>query len=172
MDNQQSAFVSVDTSTWQSERIKMHSTTINIIKSHYLLIDGFACGWFACYWSYRLLNWVYDKRANWLTLRRQTAKVDWYEKTHWTNVALDSCNTGFIARVDVNMAHDLLTFGAVPAKRETGKFLYELYRVERIMQGWEEFKWESLSVPQQLVWKRLTEVLISLNMKVTNDWSN
>lgn len=67
------------------------------------------------------------------------------------------------------MAHDLLTFGAVPAKRETGKFLYELYRVERIMQGWEEFKWESLSVPQQLVWKRLTEVLISLNMKVTND---
>jgi len=38
-----------------------------------------------------------------------------------------------------------------------GEVLYHLYREERIRQGWEEFKWESLSETQQIVWHRVAE---------------
>lgn len=40
-----------------------------------------------------------------------------------------------------------------------GKALYGIYREERIRQGWEEFLWESLSEPQQLVWNRIARRL-------------
>ena len=37
----------------------------------------------------------------------------------------------------------------------TGEALYDAYRAERVRQGWEEWKWTSLSKPQQTVWDRL-----------------
>ena len=37
----------------------------------------------------------------------------------------------------------------------TGETMYELYREERIQQGWQEFLWKSMSRPQQLVWEKL-----------------
>ncbi len=37
----------------------------------------------------------------------------------------------------------------------TGEAMYELYREERIQQGWQEFLWKSMSRPQQLVWEKL-----------------
>lgn len=37
----------------------------------------------------------------------------------------------------------------------TGESMYEIYREERIQQGWQEFLWKSLSRPQQLVWEKL-----------------
>lgn len=40
-----------------------------------------------------------------------------------------------------------------------GRALYDLYRQARIEQGWEEFKWESLSAPQRLVWARIMDRL-------------
>ena len=37
----------------------------------------------------------------------------------------------------------------------TGETMYEIYREERIQQGWQEFLWKSMSRPQQLVWEKL-----------------
>ena len=37
----------------------------------------------------------------------------------------------------------------------TGESMYEIYREERIQQGWQEFLWKSMSRPQQLVWEKL-----------------
>jgi len=45
-----------------------------------------------------------------------------------------------------------------------GKYLYDIYREVRIGQGWTEFKWESLSEPQKLVWARITDRLIELDV--------
>lgn len=42
---------------------------------------------------------------------------------------------------------------------QKGKALYDKYRALRVQQGWEEWKWESLTKPQQLVWMRLIEQL-------------
>lgn len=41
----------------------------------------------------------------------------------------------------------------------TGEALYDAYRAERVRQGWEEWKWTSLSKPQQTVWDRLAASL-------------
>jgi len=51
-----------------------------------------------------------------------------------------------------------------PPKDQCGKFLYDIYRQARVDQGWEEFLWESLSQPQQLVWARVTKRLSSMGM--------
>lgn len=45
-----------------------------------------------------------------------------------------------------------------------GAALFDLYREERIRQGWEEFKWTSLSAPQQLVWTRMAGRLNELDV--------
>lgn len=37
----------------------------------------------------------------------------------------------------------------------TGEELYDMYREERIQQGWQEFLWKSMNKPQQLVWEKL-----------------
>ncbi len=37
----------------------------------------------------------------------------------------------------------------------TGEQIYEIYREERIQQGWQEFLWKSMNRPQQLVWEKL-----------------
>ncbi len=37
----------------------------------------------------------------------------------------------------------------------TGEQLYDMYREERIQQGWQEFFWKSMSKTQQLVWEKL-----------------
>lgn len=43
--------------------------------------------------------------------------------------------------------------------KTTGQAVFLLYRQERVRQGYEEFKWESLDVAQQLVWQRLADKL-------------
>ena len=38
-----------------------------------------------------------------------------------------------------------------------GEAAYNIYREERIKQGWEEFLWKSLSETQQFVWHRVAQ---------------
>jgi len=37
--------------------------------------------------------------------------------------------------------------------KTTGQAVFTLYRQERVRQGYEEFRWESLDVAQRLVWQ-------------------